>query len=96
MFNLTFIIAQKHWGYYGLHNYRVATLEFLFNRKAPSIEDISRLRCPVKLICGTDDVAYPQKYTEDFFKDLKEAGVKASLHVIQGAPHFVGVDYAPQ
>ncbi|KAE9407559.1 alpha/beta-hydrolase [Gymnopus androsaceus JB14] len=96
MFNLTFLMGQKHWGYHGQNNYRIATIEFLLNRKAQPRTALSCLQCPVKLVYGTEDVAYPQKYTEDFLRDLEHAGVTTSLHVVPGAPHFVGVDYAHQ
>lgn len=50
----------------------------------------------MKLVYGTDDVAYNQDYSEEFLQDLEDAGVEASLFVVPGAPHFVGVDYASQ
>ncbi|KIK69231.1 hypothetical protein GYMLUDRAFT_35301 [Collybiopsis luxurians FD-317 M1] len=96
MFNLTYPMCQKHWGYHGLHNYRIATLEFLYGRRSHSKAALSRLQCPVKLVYGTDDVAYPQDFTEKFLQDLEEAGVDVSLYVVPGAPHFVCVDYADQ
>ena len=87
-------MAQKNWGYYGLKNFRLAYIEFYRNRKSPSIERLSRIRCPVKLVYGTDDIAYPQKHTERFFKALRKAGVDVSLFVVPHAPHFVSVDFA--
>ncbi|KAJ4476577.1 Alpha/Beta hydrolase protein [Lentinula aciculospora] len=93
MVNMAFEPAQRHWGYHGLHNYRIVTFEFLTSRKAQTREKLSRLRCPVKLVYGTDDIAYPQSYTEKFMQDLKDAGVNASLFIVPGAPHFVGVDH---
>ncbi|KAF9067756.1 Alpha/Beta hydrolase protein [Rhodocollybia butyracea] len=96
MFNATFPLCQKHWGYHGLHNYRVATLEFLLGRKGQSKAALSRLRCPVKLVYGTNDVAYPQDYTDDFLERLEDAGVEASLLVIPDAPHFIPCDHASE
>ncbi|KAE9392270.1 alpha/beta-hydrolase [Gymnopus androsaceus JB14] len=96
MFNVTFPICQKHWGYPGLRNYRIATLEFLVNRRSQSKAALSRLRCPVKIVYGTDDVAYPLEYTEKFSEDLEEAGVDASLFTVPGAPHFACLDHADE
>ncbi|KAF5380250.1 hypothetical protein D9757_008199 [Collybiopsis confluens] len=96
MFNTTFPLCQKHWGFDNLNNYRIATLEFLYGRKSQSKKALSRLRCPVKLVYGTDDVAYSQDFTEKFLEELEAVGVDVSLHVVPGAPHFVCVDYADQ
>ncbi|KAJ4488755.1 Alpha/Beta hydrolase protein [Lentinula edodes] len=96
LFNATFPLCQKHWGYHGKRNFRVATLDLLCGRQSQTKAALSRLRCPVKLVYGTDDVAYNQDYSEEFLQDLEDAGVEASLFVVPGAPHFVGVDYASQ
>ncbi|KIK68547.1 hypothetical protein GYMLUDRAFT_68402 [Collybiopsis luxurians FD-317 M1] len=94
MFNITFIKAQKHWSYHGLTNYRIATRDFLFNRKPQSKAALSRIKCPVRVVYGTNDVAYNQKYSENFVQMLQDAGLNASLHVIPDAPHFLNVEYA--
>lgn len=96
MFNISFPLCQKHWGYEGKKNYRIATLEFLAKRKTQSRAALSRLRCPVRLVYGTEDVAYPQEYTEEFLENLEDAGVDVSLHIVPGAPHFVCTDYADE
>ncbi|KAJ4490196.1 Alpha/Beta hydrolase protein [Lentinula aciculospora] len=96
LFKITFGMCQKHWGYHGLKNYRISTLDFLFNRKSQPKSALSHIQCPVKLVCGTDDVAYPQEYNEQFLRELEDAGVDVSLLVIPGAPHFVSVEYASQ
>ncbi|KAJ3770645.1 Alpha/Beta hydrolase protein [Lentinula raphanica] len=94
LFNISFPLCQKHWGYHGKRNYRIATLDFLCNRPAQSRAALSRLRCPVQLVYGTDDVAYPREYTDEFVQTLEDAGVDVSLLVVPDAPHFAGVDYA--
>ncbi|KIK71516.1 hypothetical protein GYMLUDRAFT_33702 [Collybiopsis luxurians FD-317 M1] len=94
MSDVSFPLAQKNWGFHGLTNYRIGFLEFLLNRKSQPIEALSCIRCPVKLVYGTDDIAYSQQYTEDFLQDLRQAGINASLYIIPGAPHFVSVDFA--
>ncbi|KAJ4495809.1 Alpha/Beta hydrolase protein [Lentinula edodes] len=96
LFKISFELSQKHWGYQGLKNYRIATLDFLYNRKSQPRSALSRIRCPVKLVYGTDDVAYPQEYNEKFFRELEDAGVDVSLLVVPGAPHFVCVAHANQ
>ncbi|KAJ3975686.1 Alpha/Beta hydrolase protein [Lentinula raphanica] len=96
LFKISFGMCQKHWGYQGLKNYRISTLDFLFNRKSQPRSALARIRCPVKLVCGTDDVAYPQEYNEEFLQQLEDAGVDVSLLVVPGAPHFVSVEYADQ
>ncbi|KAJ3788491.1 Alpha/Beta hydrolase protein [Lentinula aff. detonsa] len=96
LFKISFGLSQKHWGYNGLKNYRIATLEFLLNRKSQPESALARIRCPVKLVYGTEDVAYPQEYNEEFQRQLENAGVDVSLLVVPGAPHFVSVEYADQ
>ncbi|KAF5389672.1 hypothetical protein D9757_004129 [Collybiopsis confluens] len=96
MFNITFVTAQKHWSYDGLKNYRIATRDFMFNRKVQSRAALSCIRCPVKVLYGTNDVAYNRNYSEIFIQNLKDAGVEATLHIVPNAPHFLNVEFADQ
>ncbi|KAF5343679.1 hypothetical protein D9757_014529 [Collybiopsis confluens] len=94
MSDISFPLAQKHWGFHGLKNYRIGFLDFLLNRRSNTTNALSCIKCPVQLVYGTDDIAYTQKYTEDFLQALKQAGVDTSLLIVPGAPHFVVVDFS--
>jgi hypothetical protein len=96
MSDISHPLAARHWGWYGKTNWRIGFLEFLLNRKPQPIEALSRIRCPVKLVYGTNDIAYSQEYTENFLHDLRRAGVTASMYIVDGAPHFLNVDFADE
>lgn len=81
---VTYPVAAKNWGYHNLDQFRIMNLDFYVNRKSHSKIALARISCPVKLVCGTKDVAYPTSYSEKFLAQLIEAGVDASLHVIPG------------
>lgn len=56
-----------------------ATIRLLNERTAHSIESLSRIKCPVRLVHCLESVAYDLKYTEVLFQQLKDASVDVSL-----------------
>ncbi|GAA97573.1 uncharacterized protein L969DRAFT_83873 [Mixia osmundae IAM 14324] len=58
----------------------------------------STVLCPVLIVHGTEDVAYPidRKFPETKLKHLQSAGVKAEIKMIEGAPHFGTVSFADE
>ncbi|KAK0203371.1 alpha/beta-hydrolase [Desarmillaria ectypa] len=63
-------------------------VDFFNNRKAYTIDQLSRIRMPVKLVHCLGDIAYPQEYSEKFMQQLKDAAVTVSLATIPETPHF--------
>ncbi|KAJ4483868.1 Alpha/Beta hydrolase protein [Lentinula aciculospora] len=94
MFNITYPIAMSKWDYHHLDQFRAMNLDCYINRKSHPKSTLARINCPVKLVHGDDDVAYPVSYAEKFLRRLEEAGVEASLFEVTGAPHYLSPDYA--
>lgn len=84
MTTVTYPVAVKKWNYHHLDQFRIMNLDFYVNRKSHSKPALARISGPVKLVCGSKDVAYPTSYSEKFLAHLIEAGIDASLHVIPG------------
>ncbi|KAF9265895.1 alpha/beta-hydrolase [Marasmius fiardii PR-910] len=89
----TYPKARKNWGSKDLTQYRIATLDFFINRFSHPKEDLSKIKVPVALVHGLDDVAYPLEYTLEQEKLMKDAGMDVKLTKVESAPHFVVVDY---
>ncbi|KAF5379606.1 hypothetical protein D9757_009198 [Collybiopsis confluens] len=96
MFKYTFWLTSRNWDHLGMKNCRIGFLEYFLDRKSPSAHALSRIQCPVKLLYGTDDIAYPQSHSEQFLHDLQQVGVEASLYIVEGAPHYLCVDFADE
>ena len=86
-------MAKKNWSPKDFLTYRIATLDFFLNRSGHSTATLSKIRVPVKLIHGLDDVAYPLEYSLEQEKLMKDSGVDVTLTQIPNAPHFVVTDY---
>ncbi|KAF8162449.1 Alpha/Beta hydrolase protein [Mycena galopus ATCC 62051] len=83
--------ALKNWGRTKLIEYRIATVDFFVKRTAQTPANISKIKCPIKLLhCGAD-IAYAIEYTEEVLKLLQDNGVDAELIEIPGATHFGNV-----
>lgn len=85
-------LCMKAWNTAHLDDYRLTTLDIFLNRRSLTIEELKKIRVPVKLIQGLEDVAYPREYAEEFLHRLQDAGVDASLESIPGAPHFACIE----
>ncbi|EEB96368.1 hypothetical protein MPER_04510, partial [Moniliophthora perniciosa FA553] len=90
---LTYPMAKKNWGPKDFDVYKTATLDFFTQRKAYSKQELSKIKAPVNLVHGLDDVAYPLEYTVEQEKIMKDAGLNVILSPIANAPHFVVIDY---
>ncbi|KAK7437949.1 hypothetical protein VKT23_018384 [Stygiomarasmius scandens] len=90
--NLTYPLLKKNWGPEHLDAYKIVTFEFLIKREEFSLEELSKIRVPVCLVHGLDDIAYPVKTSEEFRERLQSAGVLTSFHTISDAPHFISVE----
>lgn len=84
MATITYPVAAKRWNHHHLDEFRTMNLDFYLNRRSHSKHALARIAGPVKLVCGTEDVAYPVSHSEEFLEQLTEAGVDASLHVVPG------------
>ncbi|KAE9392387.1 alpha/beta-hydrolase [Gymnopus androsaceus JB14] len=85
-------LCMKAWNTAHLDDYRLTTLDIFLNRRSLTIEELKKIKVPVKLIQGLEDVAYPREYAEEFLHRLQDAGVDASLESIPGAPHFACIE----
>ncbi|KAJ7049245.1 Alpha/Beta hydrolase protein [Mycena amicta] len=77
-----------------LDDWRVVTVDFFTLRQAYTIEALSRILCPIRLIhCGAD-IAYPLESTEQVAEKLRQAGVRnVAVQQIRDAPHFGAVTH---
>ncbi|KAF7312842.1 AB hydrolase-1 domain-containing protein [Mycena kentingensis (nom. inval.)] len=78
-----------------LADWRVATVDFFVLREAYTVQALSNIRCPIRLIhCGAD-IAYPLESTQVVADRLKQAGVgNVGVQQVVGAPHFGSVTHA--
>ncbi|KAK7437948.1 hypothetical protein VKT23_018383 [Stygiomarasmius scandens] len=90
--NATYPLVKKNWVPKNFDAYRTVTVDFIVQRREHSREELSNIRVPVALAHGLDDIPYPPTVSEDYLIKLQDAGVKATLHEIAGAPHFICVD----
>lgn len=93
---ITYPVAMEKWGYENLDQFRIMNLDFHLRRKPFSKTSLARIAGSVKIVHGTEDVAYPQSYSREFLRRLEEAGVEASMHVVRGAPHYLSPDFSNQ
>ncbi|KIK60925.1 hypothetical protein GYMLUDRAFT_167349 [Collybiopsis luxurians FD-317 M1] len=96
MTRITYPVALKRWGYKHLDEFRTMNLDIYLNRQSYSKASLAQIVGPVKLVYGSEDVAYPESYSESFLRQLRRAGVDASLYVIPGAPHYMAPDFGNQ
>ncbi|KAJ3795383.1 Alpha/Beta hydrolase protein [Lentinula aff. detonsa] len=94
MIRITYPVAMVKWSYHYLDQFRVMNLDFYLNRKSHTKSALARIIGSVKLVHGSEDIAYPRSYSEEFLKHLNKAGVDASLLEVPGAPHYLSPDYA--
>ncbi|KAF7297503.1 AB hydrolase-1 domain-containing protein [Mycena indigotica] len=82
------------WSRERLEDWQVCTVDFFTLRKAYTIEALSKIQCPIRLLhCGAD-IAYPLETTEEVANRLRIAGVRdVSVQQIAGAPHFGAVTH---
>ncbi|KIK50303.1 hypothetical protein GYMLUDRAFT_182934 [Collybiopsis luxurians FD-317 M1] len=96
MMTITHRVAMERWGFEHLNEFRTMNLDFYINRSSHSRSALRRISGPVKLVHGSDDVAYPGSYSEEFLRQLLHAGVDASLSEIPCAPHYIAPDFSTQ
>ncbi|KAJ8077592.1 hypothetical protein PM082_002024 [Marasmius tenuissimus] len=87
-------LAKKNWGPDHFENFHRATVDFFTKRRRHSDEEFRRIRVPIKLVHGMDDIPYPVEYSmeqEKMLRDLCPGNFKG-LAKIKGAPHFVVAD----
>ncbi|GAW03056.1 alpha beta hydrolase fold protein [Lentinula edodes] len=94
MTRVTYPVAMVRWNYHHLDQFRIMNLDFYLNRKSHPKSVLARIIGSVKLVHGSEDVAYPKSYAEEFLRQLEEAGVEASLLEVPGAPHYLSPDFA--
>ncbi|EEB92659.1 hypothetical protein MPER_08800, partial [Moniliophthora perniciosa FA553] len=83
----------QKWTPENLGTCKMILMDFLKYRQSHSIAELSGIACPVLVISGENDVAYPLDYDKRFCKQLEEAGVQLSAITIPHAPHMMSLDY---
>ncbi|KAF7320705.1 AB hydrolase-1 domain-containing protein [Mycena chlorophos] len=85
----SFELLGPRWTDEQLADWKVATVDFFTLREAYTMEALSNIQCPIRLIhCGAD-IAYPIEMTEELATRLTRAGVKnVVVQQIPDAPHF--------
>ncbi|KAF5345919.1 hypothetical protein D9758_011412 [Tetrapyrgos nigripes] len=88
-----YALATKTWTPPHFEAYRAATLDIFIQRKRHSRDALSALKnIPIALVHGLADVAYPLSYTQEFMKQLQNAGVQTQLYKVADQPHFLNID----
>ncbi|KIY68033.1 alpha/beta-hydrolase [Cylindrobasidium torrendii FP15055 ss-10] len=72
----------------GFISAEVSSIQIFTDRTEWTAAELAAIRCPVQLVHGSDDIAYPVSYTQEFQSRLRGGGVKVSIAVIDGAPHW--------
>ncbi|KAJ3984126.1 alpha/beta-hydrolase [Lentinula detonsa] len=85
--------CMRNWNASHLDDYRITTLDIFLNRRPHTIEELRKIKVPVKLVHGLTDVAYPLEYSQEFLDRLRDADVNATLEAIDGASHFACVEH---
>ncbi|KAJ3885549.1 Alpha/Beta hydrolase protein [Lentinula edodes] len=94
MWSISSKTAERRWCYPFLDQYRTLAHGLKVNCSSQDETSLARITCPVKLIHGTEDVAFSERYFERFLQQLLDAGVDASLSIIDEAPHCMVASHA--
>jgi pimeloyl-ACP methyl ester carboxylesterase len=95
-FAFTHPLASVNWGLKHLTEYKTITLDFFqADREHYSHAGFSKIRCPVKLLFCSEDVAYTLEQSEELLELMQDSGVDASLEQIP-ACHFGHVGKASE
>ncbi|KAG5336958.1 hypothetical protein C0989_011414 [Termitomyces sp. Mn162] len=86
--NATNSKAARNYGPGRLEEGQIVTVNFFTEKMDYSTEKLRKIRCPVKLIHCSEDIAYPLHHTEELLQRLVDAGVDVELEAVSDAPHF--------
>ncbi|KAG7093263.1 hypothetical protein E1B28_006946 [Marasmius oreades] len=85
-------VAKKNWGPENFDVFHRATVDFFTQRRSHSVDSLKKIKVPITLVHGMDDISYPVEYSIQQEKIFRDAGLKVTLHKLAGAPHFAVVD----
>ncbi|KAJ3925638.1 MAG: Alpha/Beta hydrolase protein, partial [Lentinula lateritia] len=94
MWSISSETAERRWCYPFLDQYRTLAHGLKVHCSSQDGVSLARIACPVKLIHGTADVAFSERYFESFLQQLLDAGVDASLSIVDHAPHCMVASHA--
>ncbi|KIY53081.1 alpha/beta-hydrolase [Fistulina hepatica ATCC 64428] len=77
----------KNWTAANLEEFRAVTVGF-FKDSRVTMNDLSNVRCPVLLIHGDDDIAYPLETAQELHQAMIDSGIDAQLRRVKDATHF--------
>ncbi|KAH7869244.1 alpha/beta-hydrolase [Lentinula edodes] len=88
--------AERRWCYPFLDQYRILAHGLKVHCSSQDEKSLARITFPIKLIHGTKDVAFSKRYHEIFLLQLLDAGVDASLAIIDDAPHCMVASHSKE
>ncbi|KAF9010219.1 alpha/beta-hydrolase [Cyathus striatus] len=80
--------AMKNWSPEHFDDFHAVTVKFFTNSQPYTALDFQKITCPVILIHGKGDIAYPVEYSEELLQQLQLAGVDTEITLVDDAPHF--------
>ncbi|KIK54232.1 hypothetical protein GYMLUDRAFT_1024069 [Collybiopsis luxurians FD-317 M1] len=86
----------KNWDSDHSIEYTLATYKFVIRRRDYSQDALSWIACPVKLLHGGNNFAYPESYMQELVHNLQQAGVNVSWLTVPNAPHYLCLEHGPQ
>ncbi|KIY70684.1 alpha/beta-hydrolase [Cylindrobasidium torrendii FP15055 ss-10] len=89
-------ICFETWHPERFDSYEHITLDFLADFKGWTDEELRRIKCPVQLGQGADDIAYSTEYITSFKDQLTAAGVDVRLEIVPGAPNSLWVTHSKE
>jgi pimeloyl-ACP methyl ester carboxylesterase len=88
---------ERNWTGENVEVMHTVTMKYYLNQpQCTSYESLSafaRIRCPITLVYGSEDIMYPLSFAEDLLSLLRIANVNASLQILEGAPHFANITH---
>lgn len=88
MIEHTIPIMAERWGPDRFEEFHSLNVKFFTESKEQPISVLAKIRCPVRLVHCSSDIAYPLQLCEDLFQRLKAAGVDVELLQVSDAAHF--------
>ncbi|KAJ7838530.1 Alpha/Beta hydrolase protein [Mycena olivaceomarginata] len=89
--------AERNWTGENAGLMHTVTVKYYLNQpqrtSSESLSAFARIRCPVSLVHGSEDIVYPPSCAEDLLALLRVANIDATIHTLEGAPHFGNITH---
>ncbi|KAF8144700.1 Alpha/Beta hydrolase protein [Mycena galopus ATCC 62051] len=80
--------ATRNWNSMNLDIMYAVTVQYFLKQPPYSVSALRRICCPISLVHCSDDIIYPLSSAQELLAHLRQANIKATLDIIEGAPHF--------